>query len=60
MRVIQINTDRETICEEEVISSRNEICNLCEFKDGEICTSCGCLLVVKTAHKESKCPEGKW
>ena len=41
---------------------RLEICNLCEWFDGQQlrCKACGCYLVAKAAITGSKCPKGKW
>ena len=39
---------------------RMPICNVCEFKTGEFCGKCGCLLEAKTRVMSEECPEGKW
>jgi hypothetical protein len=28
--------------------------------EGDVCSSCGCVLSLKVRSKASKCPEGKW
>ena len=43
-------------------SKRLEICNVCEWFDGQQlrCKACGCYLVAKAAMRGAKCPKGKW
>ena len=42
------------------LQRRLEICSLCELRNGERCTVCGCHLVEKAAWRSSECPIGKW
>lgn len=35
-------------------------CSPCEFRDGNLCGVCGCILAEKIPIKKEKCPEGKW
>jgi hypothetical protein len=39
---------------------RMEICKVCDFYKGGICTACGCILKVKTNDETQKCPEDLW
>ena len=43
-----------------VYMKRLEICNSCEFKRGDRCGKCGCLLFPKAKWKTSECPIKKW
>lgn len=52
---------------EETAMKRLEICNPCESNSTpskititSTCTSCGCLLQLKSRGKNSKCPKDKW
>ena len=36
------------------------ICNSCEFKQGDICGNCGCLLASRMYYKDTNCPINKW
>lgn len=40
--------------------SRVDICNSCEFLQGDRCTKCGCFIKVKAAMRTQNCPIGKW
>lgn len=35
-------------------------CQACEFRDGNICSKCGCFYFVKAKLATESCPEGKW
>ena len=37
-----------------------EICNSCEFKNNDRCTTCGCLLESIMNLATAKCPINKW
>lgn len=43
---------------------REEICNECPKKEktvlGEMCSECGCLLIMKQMVPLTNCPLGKW
>ncbi len=48
----------------DVIEQRSLVCSLCplqgNYGDFEICTDCGCVLHIKRALLNEKCPKGKW
>lgn len=46
----------------ELIESRLEICNSCEWfkKNLQKCRKCGCFMSLKTTLKQATCPIGKW
>jgi hypothetical protein len=37
-----------------------DTCNLCEFKNNDRCTNCGCLLESIMNLATAKCPINKW
>lgn len=39
---------------------RTECCNLCDKRNGGICSECGCFLSVKIILPNSSCPLEKW
>lgn len=55
-----------TICSAEQIDQRLAICKTCEYFQNNSCLLCGCTVVReinhknKLAHKDQKCPAGKW
>lgn len=51
-----------TLADENLASSRLDICNSCEFlfKPTKNCKKCGCFVVGKTKLKQQKCPIDKW
>lgn len=46
----------------ELIESRLEICNSCEWLNKRLvkCKKCGCFMKLKSTLKEAKCPLEKW
>lgn len=50
--------------EQDLATRRLEICNSCEhrkdFKLGDMCDLCGCILESKTRVKDEKCEMNKW
>jgi hypothetical protein len=46
----------------ELIESRLEICNKCEWfhKGLAKCRKCGCFMKLKSTLKQAECPIGKW
>jgi len=48
--------------QEEIVKSRLEICNSCEFfvKSTVQCRKCGCFMKLKTRLEKAKCPIKKW
>jgi hypothetical protein len=48
--------------DKELIESRLEICNSCEWfkKSLQKCRKCGCFMSLKTTLKQATCPIGKW
>lgn len=47
------------VSEEEYVS-RLQICDSCEFRKANKCTSCGCPIKKKAKWKTEDCPENKW
>ncbi len=47
---------------EEVVKSRMDICNGCEFYRARTnqCKKCGCFMKLKSKLEHAKCPIGKW
>jgi hypothetical protein len=47
---------------EEVVKSRMDICNGCEFYRARTnqCKKCSCFMKLKTKLEHAKCPIGKW
>lgn len=37
-----------------------EICSLCDQRNDDRCSVCGCFLAEKAAWRSSECPLGKW
>lgn len=60
IKTINITEDTSSMASQELKAERQAVCDTCEFKDGEICKSCMCLLQVKLSYADSTCPEGKW
>jgi hypothetical protein len=60
VKVINIITGDDELASNEVKQQRIDVCNSCEHKVNDGCKECSCLLVVRTAYKESFCPIGKW
>lgn len=48
--------------QEEIIASRLEICQTCEFYRTRTnqCRKCGCFMKLKTRLEHASCPIGKW
>jgi hypothetical protein len=45
---------------DELIEARRQACDLCEYRNGERCSQCGCYLAEKVTWKEQPCPLGRW
>lgn len=60
IKIVNITHDEFDMASNELKNQRIEICNTCEHKVNDGCKECSCLLVVRTAYKESFCPIGKW
>ena len=47
---------------DEIVKSRLEICNACEYfrPKTETCRKCGCFMKLKTTLVNAKCPIDKW
>lgn len=43
-----------------VLESRLSECTMCELRDGERCTDCGCYMPAKAQLATAFCPLGKW
>lgn len=48
--------------DKELIESRLEICNGCEWFHKRLhkCRKCGCFMKLKTTLRQASCPIGKW
>jgi hypothetical protein len=44
----------------EVVEDRLSLCSICEFRNDDQCSLCGCFLAKKASWAESNCPIGKW
>jgi hypothetical protein len=44
----------------EELENRLSICSICEFRNNEQCSLCGCFLAKKAKWAEQECPIGKW
>jgi hypothetical protein len=51
---------KEEHASEELRNSRMSICNSCPRLKLGVCTSCGCVMKLKTTLSRAVCPEGKW
>lgn len=60
VKIINIVTGVDELASDELKQQRLDVCNSCEHKVNDGCNECSCLLVVRTAYKESFCPIGKW
>ena len=54
------NIDKGLWIDEATLNNRTNICLLCEFKQNNRCSKCGCNLAAKSKLKAMKCPIGKW
>ncbi len=45
---------------ENVYQSRLDRCKACDQLNAGTCMGCGCLVELKAAYKNEKCPYGKW
>lgn len=59
MKIIVIDTD-EYIAEKKVKEERKKICETCDKNKMGVCSECYCIILSKTAYKNSTCPLGKW
>ena len=48
------------VASKEVVEQRLSLCSICEFRNNEQCSLCGCFLAKKASWAESNCPIGKW
>lgn len=48
--------------DKQLIESRLEICNNCEWLDKRLtrCRQCGCFMKLKTTLRRAECPLHKW
>jgi hypothetical protein len=53
---------RQPRSDKELIESRLDICNTCEWLDKRImkCRQCGCFMKLKSTLKQASCPLHKW
>tara|TARA_R110002167_G_scaffold3430_4_gene16755 strand:+ start:938 stop:1204 length:267 start_codon:yes stop_codon:yes gene_type:complete len=56
---IHIKTGSKTVGG-KVYMKRLDTCSMCQFKRGDKCGKCGCLLIPKAKWKTSTCPIDKW
>ena len=56
---IHIRTGSRTVSG-KVYMKRLDTCNICQFKRGDKCGKCGCLLIPKAKWKTSTCPIDRW
>jgi hypothetical protein len=62
-RVISNIINRHSIkAPDDIIASRKEVCNGCEFLDNtrDRCSKCGCYYKMKITLRSERCPIGKW
>lgn len=60
IKTTTIMEDMSPLASSELKATRQAVCDTCDFKDGDICNSCMCLLDVKLSYVDSSCPEEKW
>lgn len=46
--------------DEDTLRGRLDRCSLCEHRDNDRCTVCGCFLVAKASQRSSSCPLAYW
>lgn len=56
---VHLENGRQRTTQEEK-QARLDICNPCEYRDGNICKLCGCFLSMKATWRTSECPAAKW
>jgi len=44
----------------EIQDQRKDICKECDYRNGDICSECGCFITLKVKFLKSKCPKNKW
>jgi len=44
----------------DLLEKRLEACSVCEFRNNDQCSVCGCFVSKKAKWKEQQCPLGKW
>tara|TARA_R110001592_G_scaffold270435_2_gene536904 strand:+ start:3889 stop:4068 length:180 start_codon:yes stop_codon:yes gene_type:complete len=54
--------NKPNLADEKLKTERRKICSECSYfkKDLGLCGECLCVVVLKTALAESKCPVDKW
>lgn len=52
--------DGATKADQRTLERRLEICSVCEHRNEDRCTICGCFIAEKAAWRTSECPLGKW
>mgnify|MGYP001151866782 CR=1 FL=1 len=45
---------------EHVYRKRLSVCALCEYRNGHVCSACGCPIYRKALWASTRCPKGKW
>lgn len=58
--LIQLTTTGVNVVSDDTYFERLDICNNCENKNLERCTSCGCTIKYLAASHEGSCPINKW
>lgn len=49
-----------TFLDDETTNRRIDTCHKCPLYANSRCTACGCVVAIKAAVKEFRCPLGKW
>jgi hypothetical protein len=44
----------------EMAKKRLAVCKCCCYRDGRVCSVCGCFLKAKAVLSDEDCPRGKW
>lgn len=60
--MISFAKDGFTLSDDDLVRSRQEICNECPSynKEDNRCLKCGCGVSAKVKIRSSSCPDGKW
>jgi hypothetical protein len=61
MQIINVVVnEKEYFCSKEEKEHRQSVCDTCDKNVAGFCKECLCLLVSKTAYRNTDCPLGKW
>lgn len=53
-------SDEAQEADQNLRTTRQQICNSCEYKLNDTCSQCFCLLSFKVSIVTNTCPIGKW